>query len=704
MSVRHNYSMMLKGESIFTSDIFPENVLIIRTVRSKIASGEILSIKIPEIPEDCFIISHRDIPGKNQITFFGKSLPVLAVKKISYIGEPILLICGNKPSVLKEIENRINIEYREFPPVFTIQEAIDTGRIIDSLTLSRGDTEGAFLNPHKIIDGDYSTGTEEYLDFETHAAVVIPDKETFTCYSSSLFPYNVRDNVAEVLNQPRKNIRVIVTDMSSPFGGKLVAPALLTSHAAIAAYLLKRPVKATYTHSEDIHFSPKRNPSLFKFRTVVSEQGAIMGLKAHIYMDAGAFNTISSLTLKRVLYSLIGNYHIPNYELHGYVVSTNNVPSGYYSGLGEVEGFFSSEMFLSKVSMAMNFDPYTWKKANLLIQKADLSAREAQFLKPSTIVLDRVIQASDFLRKFHAFEAVSKSGEGLTNLHTPLKGIGLALCCHGNGLLEPENEDGYTLQVKMDKDNRLRIFTSIVDMGCSTSCYFSEIASKILDIPASNVIIKQVDTTSVPDTGPTMCSRSIMVAGRLLEQSCQKIKSRLKTGKRPMEVTRKFRVPKPKNPLQPSNSVTPYMGLSWEATCVEIELDPVTFQIICRGIWIIIDSGFIVLPKIAKIHVERSALEGLRFASIKNMDFNNGKPEYLLAHENLIPGSKDLPPIHVAFIQDPYKEPGQARGLGDQPVTGVAPAFLSAVSQATRINFSQIPIYPEVIQDFLEKK
>jgi CO/xanthine dehydrogenase Mo-binding subunit len=149
----------------------------------------------------------------------------------------------------------------------------------------------------------------------------------------------------------------------------------------------------------------------------------------------------------------------------------------------------------------------------------------------------------------------------------------------------------------------------------------------------------------------------------------------------------------------------PYLGLAWEATCVEIELDPVTLQIICRGIWVVIDAGTVLLPDIAQIHVERSALQNMSYAATDVTSTRiPGDPSGAITDYQTF-GSKDLPPVHVSFIHHEGTESqARARGLGDQPVTGVAPAYLSAVSQATRLDFSQIPIHPEIIQGYLEKK
>jgi CO/xanthine dehydrogenase Mo-binding subunit len=246
--------------------------------------------------------------------------------------------------------------------------------------------------------------------------------------------------------------------------------------------------------------------------------------------------------------------------------------------------------------------------------------------------------------------------------------------------------------------------TSLIDMGTSKAAYFAMIASRILDIHISEVIIEKIDTESVPDTGPTISSRTVYLIGKCIQQACELIKRKEKKKVYPVEVKKKIKLPV-KNKKTVKQFPFSYPAITWEGTVVEVEIDPVTFMVTCRGIWIVLDPGPVVNYEIAREHVQAAAVNNLGLAAMEVLEFKNGKVYQNTISEYSIPDMTMVPDINVRFIQKhPAGRNDPARGLGDQAVAGVVPGYMSAIFQATDRGYTHIPCTPESIMELMQKR
>jgi CO/xanthine dehydrogenase Mo-binding subunit len=703
MSINKILTRKLKGEAVFTDDITPDNMIFGYTVRSNIPKGTILSVTLPTLPDGFFCAGYKDIPGEKLLSTFGEKIPYLADKRVHYIGEPVLILGGPDKEQLKILGEKVQIEYKAETPHFSPLQAPGKNTV-STFTYSRGSFSGLQTDEsYTRVEYTYTTGSQEHLSLEPHCAVALWNDTSIIIYTSTLYPYYVRDSVAHFLGIPKKRVKIIVPDVSAPSGGKIILPAIIAAHTALLSSMCRKPVKILYSRKEMMMFSFKRHPSVITHTMVSDKEGNLAGIGADIVLDTGAYSSMSERILKKAAFSSFGMYYCDHMDIKARVIKTNKVPCGYFAGSGEMHSLFALECNSYKSSYMVNTDPYIWKKKNLSLDCEKKSPPNPGKYSSCIAVIDEVVRVSDFLRKYGAYEAIKKSGG--SGIHPTLRGIGLALCPHSVGDVYESEPSTYTIMVRLSKSRKLRIMSSLVDMGNSKAAYFALIASHILNIHISEVIMEKVDTDNVPDTGPTISSRAVYTIGKCIEQACESIKRKEKKKVYPIEVKKKINLPvrKQKNVKQFPFS---HPAITWEGTVVEVEVDPVTFMTSCRGIWVVLDPGIVVNHEIAREHVQAAALQNFGLTTMEVLDYKNGKVYQDSISEYTIPDITIAPDIDVRFMQQPTdtRRPVLSLGLGDQPVTGVAPAYMSALFQATNNHYTHIPCTPESIMEFMQER
>ncbi len=678
----------------FVSDIYKKDMIYGLTIRSDIHKGKIDSIFIPNLEEGYNVVSHKDIPGKNKIEVFGNEMPFLAETEIEYLGQPVLLISGPNKHKLNEIKEQIKIKYINEKPVFDYKETGEN----KLLTFVRGDSYNEINIAHKVIESEYYTPAQEHYYLETQGAYTEIDKGIMLVYSSTGYPFHVRDSVSDFIGLSKNKVRVFALENAGSCNEKIIFPSLLAGHCSLLTYLSKKPVKMVYSREEDHAFTPRRHPVVMKYKTAINNKGRITGMIVHIKLDSGAYSLISPLVLERIVIASTGAYSCENVSIIAYIYKTNKIPSAYYSGLGEPQAFLALELHSLQIARASNADPYIWKTNNLS-HKFLPNGQKIKNLKTPEILLDNVVKRSDFVRKYGAYESNRKNRENIFSSSTLKRGIGIALCFHGIGITGKFSDSiNPAIKLVLDTNNKLRIFTSIVNRD--ECIILKHIAGSILNISISNIIIEKCDTFFVPDSGPPICSHSISTIGKLIIQCCNTIKIRRKKEKLPIEIRRML---KPKlNPERSDNelNMSLYSEFAWEATVVEVEIDSVMLKPKIIGIWTSIFAGDEIVTGQYRKKIDRDLIKNLEFVILKQT-VSEDSENYLSSLLSV----KELIPSEISLIKNLSKASfPKLIGLGDQAITGLAPAYIGAVSQAIGCEINKIPIYPEIIDLILKKE
>ncbi len=687
----------------FIADILPEGCLYGLTLRSDIARGQILSIKVPELPPGYKAVTAADIPGVNYLQCPGR-MPFLADKKVNFMGEPFLLMAGEDQDVLRELVKLIEVEYREEEPFYLEgMKGIDYQRcqILKRLSFSRGKIKESLKKAYQVVEADYRTAPQEHFYADTQGAVALWGGKSLIVHSSTQDPFALRDNIAGLLALNSRRVRVITPSLGYSLDGKLATSFILGGHAALLSYATVKPVKMIYSREEDIACTCKSPGSCITHRTALDQEGKPLGMQVEITLDAGAYQLNSADGLLKAALSACGGYNCPNLEVKAQLIQSNRVPAGIFPGLGEAQSFFAVELQAARLAEIAHEDPVQWKRRNLLKLGDNLPTRGKIGEDAGGLpVLEKVVAVSDFSRKHAAYNALKNRRESIINTRNPLRGIGLAVCSKGIGYRgEDHGHNDCTVKVRLELDRRLTILTSIVDNEMESSRIFKQISARILDIEPEKITIAPVDTANVPNSGAASTVRTLTVIFRLLEKCCLAIKKKRLTSSLPIEVRKSYKEPKEPGWDVESLRGSPYREYSWAATVLELEIDPVTLQPDCRGIWLAIDSGSIVdllTEKVAVRMVKGMVIRALGYTAAA--EHEPGDLSHILCpyEQYTVPGLMNLPPIRIDFIGR-----GEARGIGDLPFSGIAPAYGAAVSQATGYYIDQMPLSPEIIQRYM---
>ncbi len=656
------------------------------TVRSSVASGVISSLRVPKLPPRYTVVGFKDIPGENALHLFNSSMPYLASDKVDFFGQPLLLLAGPNETVLRRLSDKIVTQYTrdsEYKPSAKANRVFD-----EPFEFIRGDCDGALKRAERIVDGEYVTRSQACSHPQPLSSLAIWHRGTIIVYCSSAHPYLTQSSIANLLSIPQKRVRIIVPSHMEDPGGNVVGHTLLAGHVSLLCFLTKQAVKMEYSWNESTDASPRRHPCTIRYRTGIDAEGRILGIDVSVEMDAGAYGPLSMRALQRTAISAVGSYACENVRVTGRLYRTRQ--TSYYgcSGLGEPQGFFAEELHSTRVADAAGLDPVSWKKQNIVKpgEPFTVGGRLSETDGP-LLVLEDVIGRSDFVRKNGAYEANKKKLGDILGSATPLRGIGLALCFHGIGMLGLyEKEEPSTVRVQLSTNQRLHIMSSTATSE-SRSTYQS-LAANILNIPATDVVIEQIDTATVPNSGPAWGSRWLLPIGQMIQDCCRSLSvKRLKTSP-PITVRRTYRPSEKLIWSWDNPKADPYQALCWEATVVEVEVDPVTLESQCKGVWVTLDCGKIPAGSLFNAKVEEAVITELASA----------RTNFPAADYRFIPNAQ------IRFVEtENRKGPNGIKGLGDRAVVGVAPAFVLAVSQAVGYPFDELPLPPETIQGRLSQ-
>lgn len=677
-----------RGAAKFTDDISFPDMLFAKTVRSTVACGKIKNIKVPVLPEGYYWISAKDIVKENVVNIIFSDWPVFADKRVNYIGESIGLFVGKDKAVLDKLCEEIVIEYEEETPVFDFVESyIHKG-------YTKGNYEEAKKHAKYVIKETYETGYQEQAYIETQGIIVYYDETgKMTLTGSMQCPFYIKRAVMRTLGLKDDQVRVIQPAVGGAFGGKEHYPSLTGAQLATASYKIHKPIKMVFERFEDIAYTTKRHPSKTEMEALVDENKNIIGIKAKVSLNGGAYKGCSGVVLSRALIAATNTYVIPNLDVVGDVYRTNTVPTAAFRGFGSPQTIFAMEMFIHHIAKEIGVDPLSLRM-KYLAKQGDITANSGHFHDP--IVLDQLVnkamEMSEYKRKIKEY---SKPGNN--------RGIGMSLFLHGCGFTGSGESDIIHAKVKLIKDetDHVYCFVSSVDMGQGNRTTLKRIVAKNLNVPNEQVTLEAPDTDHTPDSGPTAASRTIIIVGFLMEKAAKNLKKIWKSGER-QEIVEPYVGPSYIHWDEETMQGDAYPSYSWGVNVIEVEFNPVTYQIDIKGVWSTYDVGRVVDERIAVGQADGGIVQGLGYGYMENETTKDGKFRQRSLSDYIIPTTEDVPHMETAFIDNPfiYGADG-AKGMGELTLVGGAPAVALAIENAIGKKIHKIPATPEYIMEVL---
>jgi CO/xanthine dehydrogenase Mo-binding subunit len=692
--VKKDHIEKMNGTAEYIADVNVTGMLYAQIVRGTKAKAKIIDITIPTLPEGYYTVDYTDIKGSNCLKVVTSEQPIFAENQVNYIGEAILLIAGPKMSVVKEIADSIQIEYEELPAVLTLNQGEEC---VAEYGYTKGDKKG-IEDIVKIVEETFYTGYQEQAYIEPQGVIGVYNKGKVSIYGSMQCPYYVKGAVVQALGLAEEEVQIIQTTTGGGFGGKEDYPSMLACQVAIATMKIKKPIRLVLNRREDIAVTPKRHPAKLEYKAGLNKKNEIISMEVEITLDGGAYAGLSSVVLQRSLIAATGVYNIPNIKVHGRVLTTNTVPNGAFRGFGAPQSFFAIESLMNHIADRMGMSSLDFKK-KYLVKQGDATATSGCFHHP--VLLNEMIHKVEEMSQFsHKYSLYQKENQDKLRYK---KGIGMSLFLHGCGFTGSAERDLIKSVVKLVKyeDDTLEILASNTDIGQGLKTTFSKIVAEVLKIPMGQIKIVNPDTDRVPNSGPTVASRSLMIVGKLLERAAKRLKEEWKANTYQV-IEEHYKQPFmiPWNPETFSGDA--YPTYSWGVNVVEVEVDTLLAETKLLGVWGVFDVGTPIDETVMKGQMEGGMLQGLGYGSMEKMENVNGRIHQASITDYIIPTAKDTIPFETYMIENPYEDgPFGAKGAGELTIIGTAPAYAEAVELAIGKAIYQIPVTPERIMDLL---
>jgi CO/xanthine dehydrogenase Mo-binding subunit len=523
----------------------------------------------------------------------------------------------------------------------------------------------------------------------------------------------VHKSLLAVFDLPEDKVRVIQTETGGAFGGKEDYPSTLAAHAALLAMKSGHAIKMVYDRMEDLAATTKRHPSRVRHRTAVDKQGKLIAMDIEVATDGGAYSTLSSTVLSRATLHSPGAYVCPNVRVRSHAWATNTVPYGAFRGFGAPQAIFAIERHMDEIASVLGIDPIELRRRNFL-HDGDTTATEQVMRDPVILdkLLDRALQESDYHAKRARFAR--------ENPHSAVKrGMGVSAFFHGSGFTgSGERYLNSLAGLDVIPEGNVRVLVANTEFGQGTNTILTQIAAEAIGIDYDDVIMAPADTSIVPNSGPTVASRTSMVVGRLIERAGRQLVAMLRdqaglgehfTSEEFFaacerhraaqgEVVSLCRYEAPPNIYWDDQKYRgeAYPAYAWSVQVAQVAVDTVTYSAEVEDIWSVQEVGRVLNPILAGGQIEGGIAQGIGYALYEKVVWQNGHMANNQMTNYIMPTAEDVPPIHVFFEEIPFQHGAfGAKGIGELPHDGPAPAILNAIRDATGVGFRSIPLLPE---------
>ncbi|HEU0012865.1 MAG TPA: molybdopterin cofactor-binding domain-containing protein, partial [Longimicrobium sp.] len=585
------------------------------------------------------------------------------------------------------------IDYEPLEPLFDPERS---DRVFKHIRIRKGHVERALETADLVVEGTYRTGSQEHVYIETNGVIAVPEANGgMTVYGSLQCPYYVHKALKPLLELPDDKVRVVQMETGGGFGGKEEYPNLIAGHAALLARKAGRPVKIVYDRVEDMLATTKRHPSIIRHRTGVMRDGTIVAMDVDVLMDGGAYVTLSPVVLSRGCIHAAGPYRCDNTRIEGRAVMTHSPPNGAFRGFGAPQTQFAVEVHMERVAEALGMDPVAFRELNAL-RPGDTTATGQRMGDDCSALqaLRAGVEASDFHRKRAEYAGTHR-------------GIGLSLFFHGSGFTgsgEVHLKSKASLEAT---ETGARILTASVEMGQGTRTMHAQIVADALGIPYESVEVAQPDTAAVPDSGPTVASRTCMVVGGILQRCAEEMREKLgglspgeyvrRHG--PLVVTKQYDKPDEITWDDTEYAGDAYAAYGWGCDVAEVELDPVTYEVRPTRVTVVHEIGKAIHPTMVVGQIEGGTAQGVGWALNEHVVTRDGAMVNAQLTNYTIPTTLDTPRLDVIVLENPTTYgPFGAKGVGEMPIDGPAPALVNAIRHLG-LDVRDIPAIPERVME-----
>ncbi|MCX6093498.1 MAG: xanthine dehydrogenase family protein molybdopterin-binding subunit [Candidatus Bipolaricaulota bacterium] len=731
----------VRGEARYVDDLAFPGMLHVAVVRSPHPHAKVLSIDASKAlgePDVVCVVTHRDVPGANVVHVIYDDQPALADGVVRYIGEPVALVGAVSRRAARKATLEVRVEYEALPAVTDTRRALESGapvicvpaaaegggNVFNRMVLVKGDVDTGFGQADVVVEGEYETGYQEHAYLEPQGAIAVPDEAgSMAVYASMQCPFYVQGAVAKALGLPLAKVRVVQTTTGGAFGGKEDVPSQIATLAALVAWTARRPAKLVLDRGEDVLTTSKRHPSRVHYRTGAKADGTITAIDVDVVLDAGAYQTLSSAVLWRSLVTAAGPYRVPNVHVVARSVATNTVPNGAFRGFGSPQVIFPHESQMDRIAERLGLDRAEVRRRNVL-RPGDRTSTDHRIEESVGIAetLDRAVVLADWAERLSRVEAFNKTH---ADRH---RGLGISCVLYGVGLGgKAPSLDKAGATMKLEADGSVTVAVGTVEMGQGLSTAILQVASEALGIPMERVHLAPMDTSRVPDGGPTVASRGTMMAALAVLDAARKLRERVvavarevgipdaAAAERWSEIARAFWTRNVDPAVEGWAKTEP---VSWDPTTglgdaypvyafathvAEVEVDLATGEAHVVDFAAAHDSGTILNRALAAGQVEGGIAQGLGFALSESIPQKEGRLVVNGLTTYRLPTIRDVPlNARVDFVEAAFPAgPFGMKGIGEVPLMAAHAAVARAVAHAMGRDPARYPLDPPYVRELL---
>ena len=731
----------LLGTEIYGADTAPDDSLWMRVVRSPhpratfvLPSPEKI---IEENPGLMRILTWQDVPGNNGFGIYPhiKDQPVLAKDQVRYRGEAVAALIGDRKSIEAVTDDDLGIEWVPQDAIESYESALE-GKISpvqeiheDNLLargfLKKGNAESVYEQSLIKAQGTWETSYVEHAYIEPEAGYAVKRGQRLELFVSTQTPYMDRDEVAQVLGIGPDQVRIIPSAVGGGFGGKLdcsVQPLL-----AVAAWILEKPIRCTFTRPESLASSTKRHPAKMKASASCDKDGSLTSLSFEGDFNTGAYASWGPTVADRVPIHCSGPYFVPNILAKTRALLTNGPPSGAFRGFGVPQSAIAHEALMDSLAEQTGIDSLEFRLKNAL--------RKGQRTGSGQLLENSVGQAECLEALQSRWQEWRKASEEFNNHSEIIKrGVGIGCCWYGCGNTSMSNPS--TMRVGINSEGTITLYNGAMDIGQGANTIMIQICAEALGLPASSFQFIMGDTDLTADAGKTSASRQAFVSGRASQLAGEHLRAQIihlaeaeedanlrldgstlwvqdKNGEHSILLS--DLLPRtngdvlvgegtfdpPTTKLDENGQGSPYATYGFGAHIAEVEVDLKLGTTRVLRLAAAHDVGKTVNPTQVEGQIQGGVAQGLGMALME--EYVQGVTENL--HDYLIPTVGDMPDIEILLIEDPEPlGPFGAKGIGEHALIPTAPAILGGIRQATGVSIHRIPATPDRVLQAIQQK
>ncbi|WP_440603516.1 xanthine dehydrogenase subunit D [Bacillus sp. GB_SG_008] len=723
------------GTLKYLTDLTFPTMLFGKIMRSHYPHARIIAIhteKAKKLKGVHGVLTYKDIPGLNGFGILDPDQPVLCHDKVRFIGDAVAAVAAESKEIAEQALKLIEVEYEVFPVVDDPELSLlpsapqihEKGNILHRSSFKKGDLDEGFKNCEFIIEETYDTPRQIHAYMETEGGVVVPDKDGgIIVYMGTQHGYCDRFQLSRILNLDETKIRVVSSPMGGSFGGK--DELNVQSYGALLALHTGYPVKIHQNRRESIQSGIKRHPMRIKMKTGVDRDGNILAHEATIIADTGAYATLGLAVLECAVENTVGPYLIPNINIDGVSVYTNNGVSGEFRGFGSNQVVFALEGQLDRLAEKLKMDPIELREKN--IKRLDGLGALDQTIAPTDgakEVLDAIKQ-SNILR-------MKKTDNGKWKR----RGAGIAITILGQGLGHGIPDPGAGC-MSISKDGKIEAAFGVEEVGQGVLAVIETLLMKAFKCGSDDLNIVIGDTEKVPHSGSTTASRATTMIWLAIERMRESFESQIlqrasqMTGlpkqqlclgpggiwresrlivsyvnlagqlNEPIEVSVEFPYPQSNDTVQKGRYL-----YSFAAVAAEVEVDLLTGKVTVLGLDQAIAAGPVVSPMGYLGQIEGSGVMSIGYTLTEDCPMEKGKYVTENFDTYLIPTICDVPPdMNVYAIETVQSgDTFGPKGIGEIGTVAVAPAIAKAIHDAIGYWCNRIPVSREEILQAVEKE